>query len=280
MSPIVDRKFCWKPDPKSEKDIPATTRLQALRAAAATAVLPAAVCLKNLITSILDQGGLGSCTANAVAQALRAALVHAGVLDPELASRLFLYYFARAAGGDSTQSDTGAYIRANFDILRRLGVAREAVWTYDDTTVDSLTGPAKFKRMPPNEAIRDAYEQKVSVGYYRIDSEGEQRLTDIMTALAGGHLVVFGTTVTEKFGSPGTVALTRPTSDEKVLGGHALTIPGYRWVAGRRVFLIVNSWGPDYNGTGYCEMDESYITWSASRDFWIVEAFPNFSPRS
>ena len=75
------RRFGWLPDPPSPKDHDAAPKLRT------AGPLPTSISLANQILSILDQGNLGSCVAQATAQALRASLVHQGVVVPTLASR-------------------------------------------------------------------------------------------------------------------------------------------------------------------------------------------------
>lgn len=259
------RKFCWLPDPPKAKDFNAALKIK--RAPA----LPLHVSLRNLIISILNQGGLGSCVTNAIAQAWRAALIRAGIADPFLASRLFLYYFARAISG-STQRDAGTYIRAGFDVIRKLGAPKEEVWPYSD---DLNT----FRTMPPSIAVWAAHDQCASVGYYRITEEGADRINVIQQALAAGYLVVFGTQVSNRFQAwrKEYPPLTIPGGTEAILGGHALLIVGYDASGPEIVFEILNSWGPEYGDKGYTQFAAEYIAWEGSQDFWIVEALPNFS---
>jgi C1A family cysteine protease len=259
------RKFCWLPDPPKAKDFNAVLKIQR------TLALPLHVSLRNLIIAILDQGRLGSCVTNAIAQVWRAALIRAGIADPFLASRLFLYYFARALSG-STQRDAGTYIRAGFDIIRKLGAPREEIWPYSDD-LDT------FRTMPSATALHAAYDQRAGVGYYRISEEGADRIAVIQQALAAGFLVVFGTQVSNRFQTwrvefP---PLTIPGGTEAILGGHALVITGYDARGPEIVFEILNSWGPGYGDAGYTKFTAEYIAWEGSQDFWIVEALPNFS---
>jgi C1A family cysteine protease len=262
------RKFGWIPDDDSKR--PLDWKAGALFAAhELPAARPETADLRHLIPTILDQGNLGSCVTNAGAQAVRAALIRAGNPHALLASRLFAYYYARAISPGDTSVDSGTQIRCFFDVIRKLGYCPEAFWSYDI---------AKFTKMPSKEAFRQAIDQKTSIGYYRIDSVGQQRIADICTAVAAGYVVVFGTTVGLNFvtytsSSP---ALVPPTDS---LGGHALCVVGYRPgpTPGSVDFLIVNSWGADYGDAGYCWMSDAYLAWEATRDLWIVEHAPDFA---
>ena len=262
------RKFLWKPDPPKAKDWDASPKLRV------RGPLPTKVLLRHLILSVLDQANLGSCVANAIFQAVRAALVRAGVVGAQLGSRLWGYYFGRAQTGN-TQADEGTYLRAVFDVIRKLGYPLEALWPYDD-------GPDKFRQMPSSAAVRAAYDQKTSVGYYRINSSDQQRVEDVKAALAAGYLVVFGTQVSNLFEAyaASSPPLTVPGKSEVILGGHALTIVGYEVLPdGATIFEVLNSWGDFYGDHGYCKFTSEYVAWSESQDFWIVEAMPDFSEK-
>jgi C1A family cysteine protease len=230
---------------------------------------PSQVSLRYLILTILNQLNLGSCVTNAGAQGIRAALVKAGDMRAKLLSRLFAYYYARAISPGNTSVDSGTQIRCFFDVIARIGYCPEEAWPYDIT---------KFTKMPGSEALRAAFDQKTSVGYYRIFSTGKQRVSDICTAVAGGHTVVFGTQVGMDFMTwrPGDPALLPPSRSE---GGHALLVAGYAPGPSEAsiVFDICNSWGPDYGDGGYCTMADDYLAWDETADLWIVENTPIFS---
>lgn len=258
------RKFGWIPDAaaKKIKDWNAAPLL------AKVAARPAQASLRHLIVEILDQGPLGSCVANAGAQAVRAALVHGGAANPAALSRLFAYYYARAISPGSTQVDSGTEIRCFFDVIRKIGFCPEDAWPYD---------VAQFARMPPPETHQQAIDQKTAVGYYSITSIGRQRVEDVCNAIAAGHLVVFGTQVGAAFANyaPGAPAVDPPVD---WLGGHALCVVGYRPGAapGTIDFEVVNSWSEGWGDRGFCWMSEAYMAWDETRDLWIVETAPGF----
>lgn len=262
---MPERKFLWKPDPPSLKDWPAAPILRAAKMVA----LPEWVKLDRLIADILNQGGLGSCSSNAIVQGLRAAMIRLGFASPALASRLFLYYFMRAMIG-TTQEDSGSHIRNGFDVIRKLGFCPESEWPYsdDDTT---------FKILPSAGATRTAFDQLGGLGYFRIDSKGADRVADVRAALAADYTVVFGTLVSDKFAEfkRDSAPLGPPEPSETILGGHALLVGGYDLATDD--FDIVNSWGPEYGIDGWCKFDSSYIADPRSGDFWIIETSPDFS---
>jgi C1A family cysteine protease len=230
---------------------------------------PTAASVRQYILSILDQQNLGSCVTNAGAQGVRAALVKAGDAQAKLLSRLFAYYYARAIDPGNTQVDSGTQIRCFFDAIARVGYCPEDVWPYDIS---------KFTKMPGWAALRAAFDQKVSVGYYRISSTGQQRIEDICTAIAGGYAVVFGTLVGNEF--MGYVTGAAPLNPPgKSLGGHALCAVGYQPgpVEGAVDFDICNSYGPEWGDQGFCTMTDTYMAWSETDDLWIAKSMPDFA---
>jgi hypothetical protein len=257
------RKFNWRRDPSSSKDWSARRLLKTVQPLA----LPESVSLSYLIPSILDQGGLGSCAANALAQAIRAALLRVGSINPPIVSRLMLYYYARAI--DNEQSvDAGTNFRNLLDVCRKLGVAPEMCWPYDD-------GSIVFKIPPSAAAQRLANDQIGGLTYYRIDSDGEDRLHDIRTAIVNKHLVVFGVQVTETFAVFGSSAppIPLPKDGESFLGGHGLALAEY----GPGYFGGPNSWGTGYGVNGWFRMTPEYLASDLAGDFWVIDTSVDFS---
>jgi C1A family cysteine protease len=248
----------WIPDSDHKKVKDYNARLLLDRVSAP----PPSASLRHLIPSILNQGNLGSCTAQAVAQAIRMDLIRKGVANAELLSRLFAYYYARAASPGNTQVDSGTQIRCVFDAIRKLGYCPESAWPYDIDT---------FTFMPGAAAVRAAYDQR-SI-YYRITSTGAQRITDICTAVAGGHAVVFGTPVSNAIFDADPTKPLGPPIGETIIGGHAMTVVGYKpgRITGIVDFDIVNSWGEEYGDHGYFTMSDTYLAWSETTDLWIAE---------
>lgn len=251
------RKLGWLPDlPKLPGEKPDHDARDVLKAAP----VPAAKNLSNLILSILDQGSLGSCVGNAIAQALRASMVFHGAKSPELASRLFLYWFSRAYH-HQTNEDAGTYLRMCFSAASKFGFPPESSWTYDD-------GPSKFKLMPSMKATHDAYDQRSPTIYRKITATGQGRIDAIKAAIAQSYLVTFGTEVSVAFARNdlGITPLQPPIGLE-IAGGHAMCIAGYDG----DVFQIVNSWSKDFGDAGWCRFSADYIKWSKTNDLWIVE---------
>jgi hypothetical protein len=155
--------------------------------------------------------------------------------------------------GDLDQ-DEGTYIRLCFDILRRFGICKETTWPYD---VNKVHAPPSFM------AMREATGHHLH-SYYRIKSEGDGRLEDIVAALRGRHPVVFGTQINQEFlDGGGPTVIDRPTGT--TIGGHAMMLVGY--VGGN--FKVKNSWGATWKDGGFCYFTPAYLSWSGTSDLWV-----------
>lgn len=302
MSAAVSFKTGWKQDAPDARDHDA--RRTFLKAAPP----PPAKARNADLVKVVNQGQLGSCTANSTGYAVRAAILlemveaaraewqaagAVGAFDAakvladaqdslEFWSRLFAYYLARAYTGDQ-KDDTGTQIRLIFQAINKFGYPTESTWSYDDAS----TPGSKFSKMPSAEAFREAFDQRASaanqqrnlIDYARISSTGTQRIADVKTAVSQRHLVVFGTPVTEKFCSDNAanngLPIPRPLASDDIAGGHAMAIAGYDDDGAE----IPNSWGTGYGGhgglpPGWCKFGWDYITWSETTDLWIVRRAP------
>ena len=226
------------------------------------AALPATVDLRRWCSPIEDQGGLGSCTANAAASIVeysenRAFGKH---LD---ASRLFIYKNSRNLMG--VMGETGAWLRNTMGSLVLCGVAEEHYWPYNDAS------PA-FDAVPPAlvYASADNYE---SLRYFCHDPLGGNVafpavLASVKKYLAAGLPSMFGFWGFGSSGSgdvPGSFPMAGPS--EQIQWGHAVTAFGYDdnlkitnqqfpAVTSKGTLLIRNSWGA---GFGTQEIGRAHV---------------------
>jgi len=216
--------------------------------------LPVKVDLHDKCSPIVDQGQLGSCTANAIASGLREYLLINKATWIAL-SRLFLYWEERNLEG-TVNEDSGAEIRDGMKVLNKIGVCPEIDWPYDIST---------FTNTPTDKMVADATPYKI-VEYHRIIS-----LEQLKAALAEGLPVVIGIEVYESFES-NTVAKTGivplpNTSREKYLGGHAVLVVGYD--DDKKQMIVRNSWGTDWGDKGYFYLPYDYYNKGYVSDCWI-----------
>jgi C1A family cysteine protease len=221
------------------------------------AQLPVTVDLRTKCPPVLDQGQLGSCTANALANAhLFNQLLQTGGEDL-LPSRLFIYWNERNLEG-SVDSDAGAQIRDGIKVLAKLGAPPESLWPYDIS---------RFATKPTANAFRVALAHQ-ALTYQRVT----RSLPQLKGALALGFPVVFGFTVYESFESEavaksGVAPLPGPT--ERSVGGHAVMAVGYD--DSKQVFRVMNSWGNGWGQKGFFTLPYAYLTSSElAADFWTL----------
>lgn len=221
-----------------------------------TRPLPKAVSLQQFVTRIYDQEDTFSCTANAIAQAVRITQQKNGLAETD-PSRLFIYFNERLREG-TVSTDNGADLRDGMKVAADLGVAYEADWPFD---------VSKIFHKPTPQVYQNAVQNMVKI-YAAVN----QDLNSLKQCLIDGFPFVFGFTVYDSFESDvvaatGNVPLPKVT--EKVLGGHAVCAVGYD--DDSQTFTIANSWGPDWGQAGFFKMPYEYIlNTDLSSDFWAI----------
>jgi hypothetical protein len=199
--------------------------------------------LNPLMPDPLDQGPLGSCTAQSVVAALYLLLRRQG-LPAFIASRLALYLGGRRRIG-MIGEDSGAIIA---DVLREaaeIGFGAEALWPYD---VD------RFTEQPPDLYLQDAATHRL-VNWETLPHD----LGTLQFVLDSGFPICFGIELYTSFwdAMDGDGRVHMPQDGEAYRGGHAMVLTGYD--RPRRVFRGQNSWGRDVGMEGRFEIDEDYV---------------------
>lgn len=198
--------------------------------------LPRLVDLRQGCSPIVDQGNLGSCTANAIASGLREYMLLGAKLKLVFLSRLFLYYEERKIEG-TINVDSGASLRDGMKVLNKLGVCPED----DQPYIISL-----FRQKPSKHAYQHAKKYKIDV-YDRVWD-----LNDLKLAIAENNPVVCGIKVYSSFESEDvarTGKVPMPKSYEPILGGHAVLAVGYD--DKKQIVILRNSWGTSWGDKGY-----------------------------
>jgi hypothetical protein len=225
------------------------------------------------VLEVLNQGALGSCTAQAATQALRMRLVEEGHPTRPLASRLLAYFLARYSEGEQAY-DVGSQICTVFEMMARHGWVPEKYWPYDIE---------RFAEMPDTQAMMESHDQRGAIGinYYAIEETGQGRIDMIRKALTAGFAVTWGAPVTDEFCSTTPLDVVhRPGANAVIAGGHAQLFIGH--VDAGEYFLNLGSWGEEEARDpicqpGVCRIGYDYAQWYAARDFYIVAKAPEGS---
>lgn len=199
---------------------------------------------------VYDQGQLGSCTANAIAAAIKYAELREGAADPTKTdpSRLAIYWYERFLEG-STGQDAGAEIRDGLKVVAKMGYYDEKLWPYRIT---------KFAAKPPALAANAEH----VYSYYR----GSGSTGSLRYALANGWPVIFGFTVYDSFGS----VTPMPGPGEGIQGGHATLAVGYDDAT--KLYTVRNSWGASWGDGGYFTIPYAYLADpNLASDFWVIK---------
>jgi C1A family cysteine protease len=241
--------YGWRPDVPDSRDI----RYGAVRPVPAQ--LPPAVDLRSLCSPVESQGGLNSCTGNALAGALEF-LERKDEVHFDDVSRLFIYYNERVLE-HSVRSDDGAALRDGIKTLVKQGVCSEKKWPYIE---------AKWGAKPTPACYKEALEHQIT-SYARIHTVDEMR-----ACLAEGYPFVFGFAVYQSFESQEvtrTGVAPLPGATERLTGGHAVLAVGY--VDAQKTFLVRNSWGEDWGIKGYFTIPYEYLAnRDLADDFWTI----------
>ncbi len=206
----------------------------------------------------LDQGRLGSCGPNAIAEDLvYAAVKQEGLTSVKLPSRLFIYWCTRSLM-NTTASDSGVDNRSMMKALAQFGWCDEELWPYD---------VAKFRTKPPQECFDQAASRKI-VQYLNVP----QTVADMKGCIASGDPFTFGFTLWESFESKAAASTGRipmPGYTERVLGGHDVLFVGYD--DDSQCFKFKNSWGTSWGDAGYGYLPYAYaFNPGMASDFWTV----------
>jgi C1A family cysteine protease len=236
---------------------------------------PPAVDLRKWCSPIENQGGLGSCTANAAAGVVEYSERRAFGKHLE-GSRLFIYKTTRNLM--QVTGDTGAWLRNTMGALVLCGVPDEKYWPYTDAS------PA-FDKEPPSfvYAVADNYE---ALTYFCHDPlganvPGNTVLASVKSYLAAGVPSMFGFWGFPSFDfSDVKGGIPYPCPGEQAQWGHAIVAVGYdekkkikntqcnKTTTG--ALLIRNSWGTGWGDHGYGWIPYDYVLSKLALDFWSL----------
>lgn len=253
----------WRRDLADHRD-----HLLGLTAPETIVPLPPRSDLRAQCPAVVDQGSIGSCVANACCSAM--AFLERDGQEDTLFSRLYLYYFTRAAMGIPVSEDSGSSIRVAMQVLEERGVPFESTWPYDSPE-------QRFSALPPAAALEEALHHRALFFYSCTRPEGTPSLFAIKASLNQGFPVTVGFSVPENMmtaacAASGLVAF--PRASEAIVGGHAVLRVGYDddLVIGgdKGAWLCLNSWGKWWGLDGYFWLPYRFDTDGLTADSWTV----------
>ena len=222
--------------------------------------MPDFVTLRNQMPDAIDQGKLGSCTANSASSYIQYLYRKYGI-PVVIPSRLYIYYNARVLmSKTSPHQDNGTTLRDTCKSIAKYGVCSEHMWEYNIR---------KFNTTPPLQCYKEG-KLTPKIVYSAV----KQDIDSLKSALILGFPIIFGMVIFSSFrseivGITGNVPIPK-TIDETYIGSHALLIVGYDNV--KRKFIILNSWSKHWGDQGYCEVDYDYIINPyLAGDFWTMQ---------
>lgn len=224
--------------------------------------IPKSYDMRDKAPPVYDQGSLGSCTANACGSLFHFTEMEQRGGPTDAPSRLYEYYNTRLIQGD-TANDTGATIKDAMKALNKYGVCREVDWPYRVT---------KFAMKPPAACYKQASVKKIEK-YQKV----KHKAHDLKYQLSQNNPIAFGFTVFESFDSDELAETgymkTPDLETESVIGGHAVALYGYD--DEEEMFIVRNSWGPNWALKGYFKMPYSFVlNPDFCSDFWTLKAVP------
>lgn len=219
--------------------------------------LPIQLDLSKNMDLIYQQGSIGSCTAQALAWALRYKNRNFQ------ASRLFLYYYSRLfdyrEGDNTPMIDDGTTLIQGVNVLRQKGICPENKYPYR-TWLYWMKPPASLNKIASrNRVLRYGIVQ--------------QNIDSMKAVLNQGMPFVFGFLVYSSFENRSvdqTGIIPMPnTSTERILGGHAVVAVGYD--DDKRLIKFANSWGREWGENGYGYIPYDYVlNPRLTDDFWVI----------
>ncbi len=219
---------------------------------------------------ITDQGQQGSCTGHSSVAPYYIAEINAGRY-PVACSPAFLYYNERLINGQTNQ-DAGASISDIYRAGHQYGICPEKLMPYDESDFTTPPSPAAYDA---GKALRA-----------HIYAPLPQLLENLIGCLHhGGFPVSIGVSVYQSFMDAKDGHIPMPGANEKLLGGHALSLVGYnntdqpQTVAELprpippKSFVFRNSWGILWGQKGYGFFPFAYMLDSGlSSDFWMIRS--------
>jgi len=259
----------YKRDPDDERDFKLTSNFTNLLEAEQE--LPDKIDHTNGMSSVKDQGQLGSCVGFAVAAMKEWQEKHEH--EEEIArgkrgrkkdfdySESWIYWNSKQLDPWGVL-DEGTSIRYAMKVLQKIGVPTEKGWPYKDVNdLNAIGEPKSWAKMVARWALIESY--------WRIDT-----LTELRLALIDGPVPIGIPCFYEFFfvGTDGYVPY--PANPSNMYGGHAVCAVGYNNKT--KLIKFKNSWGTNWGAKGYGYLPYDYVDdylWDAwaSKDLSVTK---------
>lgn len=220
------------------------------------AFLPVAVDLSSRMPPVGNQGHLASCTAWATAYAARSyytnALENRNIRQPaNLPSPNYIFHISRPA-----ECEKGSTVGRAVDVLRN-GALSLAEYPHSDSCVPQASA----------DLVGRASDFKVR-GLTRVDSNQPD---DIKGQLSRANPVIISfrmSTAWAKLRGPSVFNELLVPADDRMQGGHAMTIVGYD--DQRQAFRVMNSWGERWGDRGFGWMSYDVLP-TRLKGAWVLD---------
>lgn len=228
---------------------PSALKLRGIKPSVDLVSLPMVYAIADFPTDY-DQGSLGSCGPNSVAE------IYEHDLGAKF-SRLFLYWFTRATEGDFID-DTGVTIPDLMSVAHTMGMPLEDAWPYEI---------GKFQVPPPLPILVEAVRHRVD----RWDPICD--LDHLLFEVANNQPVTLGFNVPASIDSEATARsgfVNVPSDSDPVVGGHCVNAIGYD--RGERWVRCTCHWGPDFGDGGTIKLPFAMFTSGNATDLAAIRA--------
>lgn len=222
--------------------------------------VPAEASLEHLMLGIRDQGSTNACVGMAIGTAVDVRLRRTGITTAPMASALAVYTLARSVT-DAPLLDLGCHPRLAFRAMREHGIPSEGVWPFSEGEVATKL---------PWDVLQQASAFRVAA-WWRIDSEGDERIEDVCQAIAAGYPVVFGLDVDRAFLEYSRGGAPLGALGEDRIGGHMTCLLGYRTENNRRILRGANSWGIGWGDAGMYDAYPEFLLDASAGDFYVIQ---------
>lgn len=228
-----------------------------------TPVLPLSIDLSPSCPPVKDQNGFGMCVGEAYSSAVNTRLAVAGT-PVALVSPYCVYKLSRCidrAGASAPLTDSGTSPGSAIAALQNWGVVSDATWGQEDAT--------SLNAEPTLTELEEASDFCLN-GAYFLQSDGDQRVIDICTALASGFplgvsLAASGSEF-NNYGGGVLGALDGPIDHENYVVGYTLSATNDFTSV---VLKCVNSWGTGWGEAGLYRANRAFV--DQCEDFAVLD---------